>query len=188
MKLSPDIIERVLADKYYWRKLAAQIVSEASQRVQRGESDSAIFEIGSLPLPPLEKIVENRLVPQTRVRLTSGPPPMISEVKTVDPERGVIVSQRKALRLKTEWNRGRLRAQEKAQRRERGDAAGEEEEEDSRPQIADHPGASCSNAHPNQSHDDYMNDEEEEEENAPSANPLFRDRRNTFDTTRRGRR
>ncbi len=171
MKLSPDIIERVLADKHYWRQLAAQMMAESSQRTQRGEPDSAIFEIGASPLPPLGKIVESRLMPQTRVRLSSGPRPMISEVSTILPSGGVI-SQRKALRLKRDWNRVRLRAQEKAQRSERGDAAGAEEE-DSRPPIADHPGASCSDAHPNQSHDDYMDSEEEEEEEE-RKNPLFR--------------
>jgi len=99
---------------------------------------------------------------------------MIAEIKTVDPERGVIISQRKAMRLKREWNRGRLRAQERAQRSERRDAAGEEEEEGDNP-MQDHPGKSCWDTHDRMgmSHDDFL-DKQEEEEEEEHRNPLYR--------------
>ncbi len=157
MRFSADIIERVLADKHYWRRLAAQVIAEAtSQNVPRGEVDSAIA-------PALGEILESRLQRRDlRVRLVEDPGPrtipMIVEVKTVDPEKGVLLSQSQARRLRRQWDRGRLRGQQQVQNADMPDA------------MKDHPGVSCDDEHPGMSHDDYMDSEEEEEH----SNPLYR--------------
>lgn len=115
---------------------------------------------------------------------------MIAEVETVSPERGVLLSQTEAMRLRRQWDIGRLRGQAQVQHlAERGDAAGGEEEEEGDNPMKDHPGKSCSDAHAGMSHKDFRDQQEEEEESEEeNVNPLFRDRRSTYDTTRRRRR
>ncbi len=189
-EIKPDIIEKILKNRSYWHQIAAEIISENAQK--RSE------DIDSAAAPPsasLGRILESRLQPHsTRVRVSPPGPgprlvPMIAEVETLSPEGGVLLSQGQARRLRRQWDRGRLRGQEQVQRVvERGDAAGGEEEEGDNP-MKDHPGKSCSDAHAGLSHQDFRDQQEEEEESEEeNVNPLFRDRRNTFDTTRRRRR
>ena len=166
MRLSSDILERVLADKHYWKRLAAEIIAEASQNAPHG-ADSAIAP----PAASLGRILESRLQPHsTRVRISPPGPgprlvPMIAEVETLSPEGGVLLSQAQARRLRRQWDSGRLRGQEQAQHlAERGDAAGAEEEEEEDNPMQDHPGKSCSDAHAGMSHDDFLDKQEEEEE------------------------
>jgi hypothetical protein len=187
VKLTERQLERILNDKNYWATVASEIIAEASQNVPHGNSDSAIAGIVAQPLP-LGRILESHSPQQTRVRFPlpgSGPRfvPMISEVETVSTGRGVLLTQREARRLRRQWDRGRLRGQEQAQHlAERG----EEEEEGDSP-MQDHPGKSCSDAHAGMSHKNFLDQQEEEEESEEeNVNPLFRDRRNTFDTTRPG--
>jgi len=194
-EVTPEIIERALRDKYFWKKLAAEIIAESSQNMPRENSDSAIAEIGVSPLP-LGRILESHSPQRTRVRLPlpgSGPRmvPMIAEVNTLSPEGGVLLSQGQARRLRRQWDRGRLRGQSQSQHlAERGDAAGEEEEEEGSNPMQDHPGQNCSDAHAGMSHDEFLDQQEEEEEERqrPSVNPLFRNPRNSFDTSRRRQR
>jgi hypothetical protein len=173
--ITPEILERALRDKYYWRKLASQIISESSQNVPKRVTFSDSGEARAPPIP-LGRIHETNLR-QTRARLSSSDPgpkvrvvPMISEFSTVS-SIGV-VSEKRAQRWKQLWNNGRLTGQEQVQR---GRERGEEEEEDSDFPLKDHPQQSCDSTHPGQTHDDYMADEEEEEEeNLRSVNPLYR--------------
>jgi hypothetical protein len=185
-EITPEIIERALRDKYFWKKLAASIIAEAGQNVPRGTSDSAIAEIGASPLP-LGRILESHSLQRTRVRFPlvpgKGPRmvPMIAEVNTLSPEGGVLLSQIEARRLRRHWDKGRLRAQQQIQDAESGQVG------------MDHPGQSCAQSHPDTSHDEFVisthgDDEEEEEEEEERTNPLFRDRRSTFDTSRRRQR
>jgi hypothetical protein len=165
-EITPDIIEKVLKNRSYWHQIAAEIISENSQK--RSE------DIDSAAAPPsasLGRILESRLQPSsTRLRISPQQPgprlvPMISEIKTIDPEKGVLLSQSQARRLRRQWNQGRLRGQEQAQHvGERGDAAGEEEEEEGGNPMQDHPGKKCSDAHAGMSHDDFLDRQEEEEE------------------------
>jgi hypothetical protein len=195
VKLTERQLERILNDKNYWATIAAEIIAEASQNVSRGPSDSGIAEIGASPLP-LGRILESHSLQRTRVRFPlpgSGPRsiPMIAEATTLS-SAGVVISQRRAERLKAEWNLGRLRAQEKAQKQAEGGSVGmdhpsmscrqahpdethdeflirthgEEEE------ASDHPGQNCGDAHPDMSHDDFLDQQEEEEEE--HRNPLYR--------------
>jgi hypothetical protein len=160
VKLSDSVIERVLQDKGYWRRLAAQIIAEAASEKQSSEVDSF-----TAPAVNLGQILESHSPGSTRVRLSSstnpGPRriPQIAEVKTVDPMSGVLLSQKQARRLRRQWDKGRLRAQAEAQKSDMPD------------ELKDHPGVSCDDEHPGQSHSDYMDSEEEEEE---STNPLYR--------------
>jgi hypothetical protein len=52
--------------------------------------------------------------------------------------------------------------------------------------MQDHPGKSCGDAHAGISHDDFLDQQEEEEEE--HRNPLFRNPRTSFDTSRRRQR
>jgi hypothetical protein len=185
ISITPEIIERALRDKYFWKKLAASMIAEAAQNV-RGTSDSAIAEIGASPLP-LGRILESHSLQRTRVRFPlpgSGPRtiPMINEIKTLSPEGGVLLSQTEARRLRRQWDKGRLRAQQQIQNAESGQVG------------MDHPGQSCNQAHPNTSHDEFVisthgdDEEEEEEEEEEKTNPLFRNSRTSFDTSRRRQR
>lgn len=188
MKITDELVERISRDKRFWHKIAAEIIAEAAQNVPR-ETDSAIAP----PVASIGRILESRLLPRTQARFPlvpgKGPRsvPMIYEAATISPSGGP-VSQRKALRLKRQWDLVRLRAQERAQRIERGDAAGEgEEEEEGNSPMQDHPDKSCSDAHAGMSHDDFLDkqEEEEEERQRPNVNPLFRNPRSSFDTSRR---
>jgi hypothetical protein len=87
--------------------------------------------------------------------------PMIVEVKTIDPEKGVLLTQGQARRLRRQWDKGRLRGQQQIQNADTPTHA-----------MKDHPGVSCEDKHPGVSHDDYMDSEEEKEEE--HGNPLFR--------------
>jgi len=158
MRISPDVIERVLSDKHYWRKLAVQLLAEA--RSGQLDPDSATARVPSLS-PILESKIQRR---DSRVRLVKDPGPravpMIVEVKTVDPEKGVLLTQNQARGLRRQWDKGRLRGQQQIQNADMGDP------------MKDHPGISCNDEHPGVSHDDYMNSEEEKEEER--GNPLYR--------------
>jgi hypothetical protein len=171
LKLTERQLQRVLQDKKYWVEIAAGILAEHPQNAPR-ETDSAIAEIGSMP-QSLGRIHESRLLQRTRVRFPlvpgKGPRsvPMIAEVETVSPERGVLLSQTEALRLRRQWDKGRLCAQQQIQNGESGQVG------------MDHPGQSCNQAHPVTSHDEFViathgDDEEEEEEEEERSNPLFR--------------
>jgi hypothetical protein len=91
---------------------------------------------------------------------------MISEIKTLSPEGGVLLSQSEARCLRRQWDKGRLRAQQQIQNAESGQVG------------MDHPGQSCNQAHPDTSHDEFVisthGDDEEEEEEEERSNPLFR--------------
>jgi hypothetical protein len=90
---------------------------------------------------------------------------MIAEIRTVSSS-GVVISQRRAQRLKQKWNESRLRAQQQIQNAESGQVG------------MDHPSQSCNQAHPDTSHDEFViakhGDDEEEEEEEERSNPLFR--------------
>jgi hypothetical protein len=87
--------------------------------------------------------------------------PMIVEVKTIDPERGVLLTQGQARKLRRQWDNGRLLGQQQIQNVDKPSDA-----------MKVHPGVSCEDEHPGVSHDDYMDSEEEKEEE--HGNPLFR--------------
>ena len=158
MRLSPDLIERVLSDRQFWRKMAREIIEGSSQN-QPTEVDSAIA--GSFSLGPVME--SRRHQRDSRVRLVRDPGPrripMISEVRTVN-ESGVLLTEAQARRIKRAWDRRRLREQEN------------NSDQSSIDKLADHPGQSCDDAHPGMSHNDFLVKQEEEEEER--SNPLFR--------------
>src|SRR5207247_8594651 len=84
MKISPDVIERVLSDKHYWRRLAVQLLAEAQTRQLNPDSATA-------RAPALSPITESRIQRRdSKVRLVHerGPRavPMLVGVKTIEPE------------------------------------------------------------------------------------------------------
>lgn len=187
MKLTERQLERILNDKNYWATIAAEIIASAAQNVPPGTSDSGIAEVGSMP-QSLGRIHESYSPQRTRVRFPLPGPgprgiPMIAEVKTISPEGSVLLSQSQARRRLRQWDRGRLRAQEQAQKQGEGGSVG-----------MDHPSESCRQAHPDETHDEFLirthgeeeeasqNPQDEEEEN---VNPMFRDRRTSYATGRR---
>jgi len=170
VKITDELVERISRDKRFWREIAAEVIAQQNQKTPL-DVDSSIAEIGAKP-QSLGRILESHLS-QPWVRISPPDPgprgvPMIAEIQTVSSS-GVVISQRRAQRLKQKWNEDRLRAQQQVQNQERGDAAGEEEEEETDFPLSDHPGQSCSDAHSGMSHDDFMSSEEEEH-----SNPLFR--------------
>ena len=92
---------------------------------------------------------------------------MIVEVATISADKGVLLTQAQARRRRRQWDEGRFRGQDEAL----SDA------------MKDHPGVSCSDEHPGEAHDDYMDRQEEEE----SVNPLFRNSSTSYATGRRQR-
>jgi hypothetical protein len=174
-RLSPDIIERILQDKRFWRKLAIDTLREGMQnRTLSVDSTTA-------RAPSLGPVIESRLLgrdPRLRLRGRQRPIPMIAEVRTID-ESGVLLSQNQARRVKRSWDRARVRGQKLAQ-----NIDANPDREDPSDGMDDHTGQSCSDVHPNMSHADWMDSEEEGE----NMNPLFRDPALTSHLERRGRR
>ncbi len=171
--IKPDVMERVLANKFYWRRLAAKVIAESSQNVPRSTlgADSAIA-----PAPQLGQILESRMQ-QTRVRLSSSPSPgprthpMIAEVSTISASRGaVVISEKRAQRLRRAWDEGRRRGQAMVQSVDANPTTDAQADDGENP-MRDHPGRSCGDAHPGMSHDDFKDQQEEEEEE--HRNPLY---------------
>jgi hypothetical protein len=152
VKISPAIIERVLQDRSFWRKLAVELLAES----QAGQNEPGYSIARGPALGPIAESRIHAQDPRVTIRGQPGPRPvpMIAEVRTIDPiKRAPVLSQSQARHRVRKMNEARLKAQQSAQDFD-----------------LHHPGQDCRDVHPNMSHDDWLDSEEEEEEN----HPLFR--------------
>ncbi len=164
--INGSLIEKVLNDKFYWKKLAARIISESSQ------NQNQVREVDSSMAPSrlrLGEILENRLRP-TRLSSPRGPGPRtvpsIAEVSTISASKGaVVISQKRARVLRRAWDEGKRRGQE--QQNLDANPTTDAQADGSDNPTQDHPGQACGDAHPGMSHDDFK-DQQEEEEHGPS--------------------
>jgi hypothetical protein len=150
-QLSAEIIEKVLRDRTYWRRLAAELLAES----RTGLPEPGYSVARSPALGPIAESRIHRQDPRVPLARQPGPSaiPMIFEQKTIDPVKRVpLLTQSQARRVKLEMNEARLKAQKAMQD---GDQ--------------DHPGEDCMDFHPNMSHDEWRNSEEGDENH-----PLFR--------------